>query len=150
VQLYPEHRPTAAELRQELTHILHAAERPVRPRELATLAGATIPGSATAPEGSITGAIERIELALDSMTLGSSTDTRAMLHLYERLGRLCVEAHVGERGAMRMTRAFDLADGLGRDEYAALFCTLRGELLAQSNRADESRDWLERAAAFRS
>jgi predicted RNA polymerase sigma factor len=48
-----------------------------------------------------------------------------------------------------MTRALDLADGLGRDDYAALFCTLRGGLLAQANRTDESRDWLERAAAFR-
>jgi predicted negative regulator of RcsB-dependent stress response len=72
-----------------------------------------------------------------------------MLPLYERLGRLCVQVHAGERGAARMTQALDLADGVGRDDYAALFCRLRGELLAQANRTDESRDWLERAATFR-
>jgi hypothetical protein len=83
------------------------------------------------------------------MMLEPPTDTRTMLQLYERLGRLCVEAHVAERGAARMTRAFDLADGLGRDDYAARFCILRSELLGQANRTDESRDWLERATAFR-
>ncbi len=84
------------------------------------------------------------------MTLEPSTNLGTMLRLYERLGRLCIRAHVGERGTARMARALDLADGLGRDEYAALFCTLHGELLAQANRSDESRDWLERAASFRS
>jgi len=138
-QPYPEQRPTAAELREELTQTLHTIGRPVAPRGVAELVSA-------AP----TDAIERIERALDAMTRQPSTDARTMLPLYERLGRLCFEARLGERGAARMTRALDLADGLGRDDYAALFCTLRGELLAQANRADESRDWLERAATFRS
>ena len=139
---YPEYRPTAAELQQELTRILHTAERRVTPADIAALAV----GEA---QGALFAAIERIELALDSMTLAASADRPKMLRLYERLGRLCVEARVGERGATRMTRALDLADGLGRDDCAALFCRLRGELLAQANRTDESRDWLERAAAFR-
>jgi len=146
---YPEQRPTAAELRDELTRILHTAERPVAPREVAELASANPAQSPTPAEGSITDPIERIELALDSMILEASTDVRTLLPLYERLGRLCLEAHAGERGAARMTRALDLADCLGRDDYAALFCTLRGQLLAQANRIDESRDWLERAEAFR-
>jgi hypothetical protein len=47
-----------------------------------------------------------------------------------------------------MARALDLADSLGRDQKAALFCALRGELLAQARRKDERRDWLERAATF--
>ncbi len=152
MQPYPEQRPTAAELQQELTRILHTAERPVTPVELAALSVATVPLSPSRPERSFTdclAAIERMELALDSMTLERLADGRTMLRLYERLGRLCVEAHVSERGATRMTRALDLADAFGRDDYAALFCALRGELLAQANRTDESRDWLERAAAFR-
>jgi serine/threonine protein kinase len=149
-QPYPEHRPTATELREELTRTLHTVGRPVAPREVAELACATPPQSPIPPEESTTDTIERIELALDAMRREPATDTRTMLPLYERLGRLCFEAHLGERGAARMTHALDLADGLGRDDYAALFCTLRGELLAQANRTDESRDWLERAAAFRS
>jgi len=149
-QAYPEQRPSAAELREELTRLLHTAQRPLAPREVAELASATPAQGPTPPEGSTTDAIERIELALDAMTHEPSTDAWTMLPLYERLGRLCLEAHLGERGAARMMHALDLADGLGRDDYAALFCTLRGELLAQANRTDESRDWLERAAAFRS
>jgi serine/threonine protein kinase len=148
MQPYPEQRPTAAELRQEVTRILHTAERPVTPRELAALAVAHVPQSPSRPDPSSAESIEQIERVLDSMTLQPPTDTRMMLQLYERLGRLCVEAHVAERGAAQMTRAFDLADCLGRDDYAARFCMLRSKLLAQANRTDESRDWLERAAAF--
>ncbi len=149
MQPYPEQRPTAAELRREVTRILHTAERPISPRELAALAVAHVPPTRCRPEPPTADSIEEIERALDSMMLEPPTDTRTMLQLYERLGRLCVEAHVAERGAARMTRAFDLADGLGRDDYAARFCILRSELLGQANRTDESRDWLERATAFR-
>ena len=149
MQPYPEQRPTAAELRREVTRILHTAERPISPRELAALAVAHVPPTRCRPEPPSADSIEEIERALDSMMLEPPTDTRTMLQLYERLGRLCVEAHVAERGAARMTRAFDLADGLGRDDYAARFCILRSELLGQANRTDESRDWLERATAFR-
>ena len=149
MQPYPEQRPTAAELRREVTRILHTAERPISPRELAALAVAHVPPTRCRPQPPTADSIEEIERALDSMMLAPPTDTRTMLQLYERLGRLCVEAHVAERGAARMTRAFDLADGLGRDDYAARFCMLRSELLAQANRTDESRDWLERATAFR-
>jgi hypothetical protein len=117
---YPEYRPTAAELQQELTRILHTAQRRVTPANIAALA-------VDEAQGALFAAIERIELALDSMTLAPSADRPKMLRLYERLGR----------------------DGLGRDDCAAVFCRLRGELLAQANRTDESRDWLERAAAFR-
>jgi hypothetical protein len=147
-QPYPEQRPTAVELRQELTRVLHTGDRSVTPRELAAAAVAAAPRSPAPVEDSIPEAIERIERSLDTMRCGSSADARIMLGLYERLGQLCIEAQVSERGAARMTRAFDLADGLGRDDYAARFCTLRGQLLAQANRTDESRDWLERAAAF--
>jgi len=146
---HPEHRLTASELRDGLTRVLHTAERPVAPRELAELASAAPAQSSAPTDDSISDLIERIERTLDSMSLVTSGDVRTMLPLYERLGRLCVEAHAGERGAARMTHALDLADGLGRDDYAALFCRLRGELLAQANRTDESRDWLERAATFR-
>ncbi|UCF48468.1 MAG: protein kinase [Myxococcales bacterium] len=164
---YPEQRPTAAELQRKLTCILHTAERPVVPGDIAALAATVAPKNPSRPKrsfadslldtasqletrGALFAAIERIELVLDSMTLEPSTNLGTMLRLYERLGRLCIRAHVGERGTARMARALDLADGLGRDEYAALFCTLHGELLAQANRSDESRDWLERAASFRS
>ena len=147
MQTYPEQRPTATELRQELTGILHTAARAVTPRQLSAVA--TPPSGPPATERSIGHAIERIERSLDAMVCGSVTSARTMLGLYERLGRLCVEARASERGAVRMTRAFDLADGLGHDDYASRFCTLRGQLLAQANRIDESRDWLERAAAFR-
>jgi serine/threonine protein kinase len=142
---YPEQRPTAGELRNELTRILHARRRPVTPRELT---GQTV--NAIAARAADFAAIERLEMELDEMPLGTRVDARMLLDLYERLGWLCVEARVGARGAIQMTRALDLADGLGRDDYAALFCTLQGELLAQANRTDESRDWLERAAALRS
>ena len=138
---YPEQRPTAAELQQELTRILHEAEGPVTPADIAAL-------TVGRPREALLATIERIERVVDSMTPVTSADRQKMLRLYERLGRLCVEAHVGERGATRMTRALDLADGLGRDDCAALFCRLRGELLAQASRTDESRDWLARAAAF--
>jgi len=37
MQSYPEHRPTAAELQQELTRVLHTAQHPVVPRDIATL-----------------------------------------------------------------------------------------------------------------
>ena len=148
MQPYPEQRPTAIEIRHELAEILHTADRSVSPRELAAAAVSTAPRSPAPIEESNAEAIERIERALDAMTCGSSADSRTMLGLYERLGQLCVEARASERGAARMTRAFDLADGLGRDDYAARFCTLRGQLLAQADRTDESRDWLERAAAF--
>jgi hypothetical protein len=148
MQPYPEQRPTAIELRQELTGVLHTADRSVTPRELAAAAAATAPRSPAPIEDSIADAIERIERSLDAMTCGSSANAQIMLGLYERMGHLCIEARASERGAAQMTRAFDLADGLGRDDYAARFCTLRGQLLAQANRTDESRDWLERAAAF--
>lgn len=140
VQPYPEHRPTAAELRRELVRILHAARRPPAPREIAELAVAATPHL---------DAIERIERRLDSMTVGSADDAQTVLRVYERFGQLCLDAHLGERATTHMTRAFDLADGLGRDDYAARFCALRGQLLAQANRTDESRDWLERAASLR-
>jgi serine/threonine protein kinase len=146
---YPEQRPTATELHEDLTGLLHTAKRPVAPREIAELASVTEAQGPIPPEGFITDAIERIEQTLDAMSLETSTDLRAILPLYEQLGRLCLEAHLGARGAARMTRALDLADGLGHDDYAALFCTLHGRLLAQASRTDESRDWLERAAAFR-
>ena len=148
-QTYPERRPTAAALRAELTRILHTAARPVAPAEIAELALASRPQIRPAAEESIADRIEGLEFTLDSMAVEAPAQARTMLPLYERLGQLCVEAQLGERGAERMTRALDLADCLGRDDYAAQFCTLRGELLAQANRSAESRDWLERAAAFR-
>jgi len=37
MQSYPEHRPTAAELQQELTRVLHTAQHPVVPRDIAAL-----------------------------------------------------------------------------------------------------------------
>ena len=139
---YPEQRPSAAELHRELVRIVHRAGRPVGPRDIATLVERS-DGDA------LFEAIERTELTLDSMKLERKMDTGAILHLYERLGRLCIEAQAGERGSIQMTRALDLADGLGRDDYAALFCHLQSELLMQSHRMDESGDWLERAATFR-
>jgi serine/threonine-protein kinase len=48
---YPEHRPTAAELRQDLIQILHAADGPVTPREVAELAVVAAPRRRTAAEG---------------------------------------------------------------------------------------------------
>jgi serine/threonine-protein kinase len=41
LQPYPEYRPAAAELQQDLVQILHGAERPVAPRDLAEIAVAT-------------------------------------------------------------------------------------------------------------
>jgi hypothetical protein len=114
MQPYPEHRPTAAELEQGLTRVLHTAEQPVTHYLFQT-------ASEREARGALFAAIEGIELALDSMTLEGPTDTRTILRLYERLGRLCIEAQVGERCATRMTRALDLADSLGKDDYAASF-----------------------------
>jgi hypothetical protein len=139
LQPYPEHRPTAAELRQTLLQIIHASGRPPAPREIAELA---------VPAAPCLGAIERIERSLDTMTVRSADDGRTMLRVYERLGRLCLDARLGDRAMAHMTRALDLADGLGHDDYAARFCALHGQLLAQANRTDESLDWLERAASF--
>jgi hypothetical protein len=99
--------------------------------------------------GALFEALDRLELALDSISNGGSKEAETALDLYERIGRLSVEAHVGERGINQMARALDLADSLGRDREAALFCTLRAELLAQAKRNDESRDWRERAATLR-
>jgi len=144
MQAYPEQRPTAPEVQQELTRILHASERPVTPRELAAQTTDLVDARFAA-----FGAIERVLHDLDSAPLRTPIDAWKRLDLYERLGRLCVEAELGERGAHHMIRALDLADGLGRDDCAALFCALRGELLMQADRIAESRDWLERAAALR-
>lgn len=139
LQPHPEQRPTAAEARWELVRILHAARRPPGPRAVAELAVTTAPRLDS---------IERIERRLDSMTVDSVDHARTILGVYERYGQLCLDAHLGERATTHMVRALDLADGLGRDDYAARFCALRGQLLAQANRADESRDWLERAASL--
>ncbi len=51
-QPYPEQRPAAAELQQELTHLLHAAERPVTPREIAALYSDSGSGVSVASAGS--------------------------------------------------------------------------------------------------
>ena len=96
-------------------------------------------------EGALVAAIEHLERALDMTALSVTADRFLRLELYERLGRLSVRAHCGERGAARMISALDVADGLGRDDFAARFCMLRGELLAQAYRIEESREWLERA-----
>lgn len=162
---YPEQRPTAATMEEELRRILHSSGQVTTSNDVAALtarAAQTRPGSheasfsdyllRTADElekrGAVFEAILRLELALDSMSLSSSRHSTTVLDAYERLGRLSVRAQAGERSIGRITRALDLADSLGRDEYAALFCALRGELLAQAERDDESRDWLERAAAW--
>ena len=94
--------------------------------------------------------IERAEFELDSMSLTNSTDARAMLQLYERLGGLCLEARFTDRGALHMTRALDIADGLGWDDDVAKFRRLRERLLARAEqRVPESGARVERAAAFR-
>jgi hypothetical protein len=98
--------------------------------------------------GALFEALDRLELALDSISNSGSKEAETALDLYERIGRLSVEAQVGERGINQMARALDLADSLGRDQEAALFCALRAELLAQVKRNDESRDWRERAATL--
>ena len=163
MQTYPEQRPSAGQLRRALNRVLHAANQPVRASDVAALAvdpdlkgpsrreclPPADPAGELGTRGGFLAAIARMEQTLDSLGLASRTDAQAMLHLYERLGRLYVAVHVGERGATAMMRALDLADGLGRDDYATLFCTLQSELLGQANRVDESRDWLERAARFR-
>jgi serine/threonine-protein kinase len=41
LQSYPEHRPTAAELQQELTRVLHTAQHPIVPRDIAALSEIT-------------------------------------------------------------------------------------------------------------
>ena len=96
-------------------------------------------------EGALVAAIEHLDRALDMTALSVTPDRFLRLELYERLGRLSVRAHRGEEGAARMISALDVADGLGRDDFAARFCMLRGELLAQAYRIEESREWFERA-----
>jgi hypothetical protein len=160
---YPERRPTATELGQNLSCILRGADGPVTHRDIAAFAKGRPKLAAERTEhsfaeylirtstalqmrGALFEALDRLELALDSVSTCGSNEAETALGLYERFGRLSVEAHVGERGINQMVRALDLADSLGRDQQAALFCALRGELLAQAKRTDESRDWLERAA----
>lgn len=162
---YPEQRPTAEELGEDLSCVLRGADGPVTQRDIAVLANARPRLAAVRSErsfaeylmrtstalqmrGALFEALDRLELALDSISPGDSKEVETTLALYERIGRLSVQAQVGERGIHRMARALDLADSLGRDQQAALFCALRGELLAQARRNDESRDWLERAATF--
>jgi hypothetical protein len=160
---YPEQRPNAGELSRDLSCILRDADGPVTHRDIAAFAKSR-PKLTTARtersfaeylirtstalrmRGALFEALDRLELALESISDGGPRDAETTLDLYERIGRLSVEAHVGERGIHPMARALDLADSLGRDRQAALFCALRGELLAQAKRNDESRDWRERAA----
>ena len=163
---YPEHRPSAAELGQDLSCVLRGADGPATHRDIAAFARGRPKLAAARAErsfaeylvrtstalqmrGALFEALDRLELALASISTRGSSEAETALDLYERIGRLSVEAQVGDRGISQMTRALDLADSLGRDRQAALFCALRGELLAQAQRKDESRDWLERAAMFR-
>ena len=91
------------------------------------------------------GALTHLESALDATALEADPDRTQRLELYLRLGQLCLRSRQWDRGAARMIAGLDLADGLGRDDFAARFCMLRGQLLSHSERIDESRDWLQRA-----
>ena len=91
------------------------------------------------------GALTHLEKALDTMALVPDLDRTERLELYLKFGELCLRSRQLQRGAARMIAGLDLADGLGRDDYAARFCMLRGQLLSISDRIEESRDWLQRA-----
>jgi len=138
LERYPEKRATAADLRDELTRALHERGEWVSPREVAEL---------VSDSGALYAAIDHLEAALEPGGLDPFEDVGATLELYERLGKLCVRAHVGDRGASAMIAGLDLADGVGRDDYAARLCALLAELLGQADRLDESREWRERARA---
>jgi len=166
LERYPENRPTAGELRDDLRTALHERGEWVGAGDLARLisgsasysasvggserAGdpiATLVSTAGALEacGALYAAIDYLEAALEAQNLDRFEDVAETLVLYERFGELCVRAHVGERGAPAVIAGLDLADGVGRDDCFSRLCALLAELLAQADRLDESRDWRERA-----
>ncbi len=95
--------------------------------------------------GALYAAIDHLEAAIEAQNLDRLEDVATTLLLYERFGELCLQAHVGDRGAPTMIAGLDLADGVGRDDCFNRLCALLAALLAQADRIDESREWRERA-----
>ena len=120
----------------------HYAEGGDRKRAITNLVRAS---SRLEADLAFTGALSHLEKALDTMALMPDADRVERLELYLKFGQLCLRSRQLKRGAARMIAGFDLADGLGRDDYAARFCMLRGQLLSISDRIEESREWLQRA-----
>ena len=164
LERYPEKRATAGELRDELSRALLERGEWVGPGDISDSVSASVSASVSVSarvsasvsallsaarsleaRGALYAAIDRLEVALQPENLDPFEDVEATLALYERLGELCLRAHVGDRGAPAMIAGLDLADGVGRDDSAARLCSLLAQLLAQADRMDESREWRERA-----
>jgi serine/threonine protein kinase/tetratricopeptide (TPR) repeat protein len=91
------------------------------------------------------GASAALGRAIELLRQAPSPDRDRLLGLYRRIGELAFRSRDLERGADRMMTAIELAEGLGREDYVARFCMLRGRLLANANRFHEGRQWLNRA-----
>jgi eukaryotic-like serine/threonine-protein kinase len=91
------------------------------------------------------GAITRLLKAIDILATLSSSERQRMLQLYERIGELSLKNFDLDRGATRMKRALEIAEGLKADKYIARFSLLRGKLLVAASRIDEGRRWLDQA-----
>jgi len=168
LERYPEDRPTAGEFRDALRNALHERGEWVRPAEVARLVSDSVSASDSASDsvsdsvsdrvgalvsvagalegyGALYAAIDHLEAAIEAQNLDRLEDVATTLVLYERFGELCLQAHVGDRGAPTMIAGLDLADGVGRDDCFNRLCALLAALLAQADRLDESREWRERA-----
>jgi eukaryotic-like serine/threonine-protein kinase len=91
------------------------------------------------------GAITRLLKAIDILATLSSSERQRMLQLYERIGELSLKNFDLDKGATRMKRALEIAEGLKADKYIARFSLLRGRLLVAASRIEEGRRWLDQA-----
>jgi len=90
-------------------------------------------------------AVTDLESAIRLLGQMKNPDRERMLALYQRVGELAYRGQDLLAGAERMAAATELADGIGRMDYVARFCMMRGRLLAHANQLNDSRHWLDRA-----
>ncbi len=102
-------------------------------------------GERMAAEHAMDGAVQSLERSIDLLSQMAVPDRERMLTLYRRIGEICWKGRKLEPGAERMTKAVELADALGRDDWVARLSLLKGRLLVAAHRVDEGRRWLDRA-----
>jgi len=146
---WPEHRATAATLRDRLRVLLP------------TLDGGDPAGAAAStadtPEASCEHRAVEARGAEDSACLERRlddddpfADVPQTLRRAVTLGRWYVRFGSEPRGMQRLVAALDLADATGHDEHAAELCESLAKLCARCERNDESQHWQRRAIAMRS
>jgi tetratricopeptide (TPR) repeat protein len=96
-------------------------------------------------EQALDGAVANLGRAIELLAQMQGADRDRLLALYRRLGELSFRSRDLDEGALKMAKALELAEDLGRDEYVARFAMMRGRLLVNANRFEEGRKWLERA-----